>query len=65
MNSNLNDKLMALNIPGSIIEMTQAEAEELGAFEENALTEDEALEANEAEVVDDDNDVKENEVSNG
>ncbi|WP_239480574.1 conjugal transfer protein TraD [Parashewanella hymeniacidonis] len=63
MNSNLNDKLMGLNIPGSIIEMTKAEAEELGAFEENALTEDEALEANEAEVIDDD--VNENEVNHG
>ncbi|MBM7073536.1 conjugal transfer protein TraD [Shewanella sp. 202IG2-18] len=61
----MNDKLMALNIPGSIIEITQAEAEELGAFEENALTEYEALEANESEVIDDDNDVNENEVSHG
>ncbi|MBM7073185.1 conjugal transfer protein TraD [Shewanella sp. 202IG2-18] len=59
----MNDKLMGLNIPGSIIEMTKAEAEELGAFEENALTEDEALEANEAEVIDDD--VNENEVNHG
>ncbi|MBM7072985.1 conjugal transfer protein TraD [Shewanella sp. 202IG2-18] len=61
----MNDKLMALNIPSSIIEMTQAEAEELGAFEENALTEDEALEANEPEVIGDDNKVKENEVNHG
>ena len=59
MNSNLNDKLMALNIPGSIIEMTQVEAEELGAYEESALTEDEALEANEPEVIDDDGDDEE------
>ena len=56
---------MALNIPGSIIEMTPAEAEELGAFEEKALTQDEALEASEAEVIDDDSDVKESEVNHG
>ena len=42
---NLDDKLFVLNIPGKVIEVTAAEAEELGAFEEDALTEDEALQA--------------------
>ncbi|MCL1079440.1 conjugal transfer protein TraD [Parashewanella spongiae] len=60
MNTNLNaddkvnfdDKLFALNIPGKVIEVTVAEAQELGAFEENALTEDEALEASD-EIIND------------
>ncbi|MBM7072438.1 conjugal transfer protein TraD [Shewanella sp. 202IG2-18] len=43
----LDDKLFALNIPGNVIEVTPTEAEELGAFEEDALTEDEALDASE------------------
>ena len=43
----LDKKLFALNIPGAIIEVTAAEANELGAFEEDALTEDEALDASE------------------
>ncbi|RJY07865.1 conjugal transfer protein TraD [Parashewanella spongiae] len=42
--------MLNLNIPGNIVELTAKEAEELGAFEEDALTEDEALPANELEV---------------
>ncbi|RYV04114.1 hypothetical protein SOPP22_01565 [Shewanella sp. OPT22] len=43
----LDEKLFALNIPGTVIEVTPAEAEELGAFEEDALSEDEAMDASE------------------
>ena len=43
MNDKLNDKLLKLNTPGQVIEVTQEEAERLGAFVENALTEEEAL----------------------
>ncbi len=50
MNTNLSDRLFNLNIPGNIVEMTVKEAEELGAFEEDALTEVEALAANELET---------------
>lgn len=46
LNNELDDKLADLNIPGTVIEVTQAEAEELGAFEEDALDETDALEAN-------------------
>ena len=47
LNTNLDEKLFALNIPGKIIEVTAAEADELGAFEEDALSEDEAGDATE------------------
>ena len=50
MNTNLNDKLFALNIPTTVIELTQPEADELGAFEEDALPEQDALEASETET---------------
>ncbi|MGB0893804.1 MAG: conjugal transfer protein TraD [Parashewanella sp.] len=53
MNTNLNDRLRTLNIPGTVLELTQAEAEELGAFEETALTEMDAIEATAMEVVSD------------
>ena len=43
----LDEKLFQLNIPGSVIEVTTAEANELGAFEEDALSEEEALAATE------------------
>ena len=43
----LDEKLFQLNIPGSVIEVTVAEANELGAFEEDALSENEALAATE------------------
>ena len=48
----LDVKLFQLNIPGSVIEVTTAEANELGAFEENALSEDEALTATEQSTED-------------
>ncbi|EIN3662827.1 conjugal transfer protein TraD [Klebsiella variicola] len=38
-------KIFELNTPGREIEMSLQEAEELGAFEETALTEDAAREA--------------------
>ena len=41
----LDEKLFQLNIPGSVIEVTAAEADELGAFEEDGLREGEALAA--------------------
>ncbi|MBM7070736.1 hypothetical protein JQC92_01590 [Shewanella sp. 202IG2-18] len=49
------DRLFKLNIPGVICEFTEAEAEELGAFEEDALTETDALDASE-EVINHSND---------
>ncbi len=48
--NSLDEKLFALNIPGTVIEVTQSEAEELGAFEEDALTEIEALDASEETI---------------
>ena len=45
LNTNLDEKLLALNIPGNVIEVTTAEADELGAFEEDALSEEEAIDA--------------------
>ncbi|RLV58194.1 conjugal transfer protein TraD [Parashewanella curva] len=56
MNSNLNtkldEKLTLLNTPQSIVEVTAAEAEELGACEEDALTEKDAWEAVEIDTPD-------------
>ena len=48
----LDEKLFQLNIPGSVIEVTAAEANELGAFEEDALSENEALAATEQSTED-------------
>ena len=48
----LDEKLFQLNIPGSVIEVTAAEANELGAFEEDALSEDEAFSATEQSTED-------------
>ena len=47
LNTNLDEKLFALNIPGNVIEVTAAEADELGAFEEDSLSEGEAMDATE------------------
>ncbi|EGY29361.1 hypothetical protein [Candidatus Regiella insecticola] len=41
----MNNKILDLNIPGREIEMSRQKAEELGAFEENALSEADAREA--------------------
>ncbi|MEL3454711.1 conjugal transfer protein TraD [Escherichia coli] len=41
----MNNKILDLNIPGREIEMSRQEAEELGAFEESALSEADAREA--------------------
>ena len=43
----LDERLFQLNIPGSVVEVTAAEADELGAFEEDTLSEDEAIVATE------------------
>lgn len=45
----MNDKLLKLNQPGQVVELTVKEAEELGAFEESALSEQDALDATETE----------------
>jgi len=39
----LERRLLDLNSPGIVIEVDRRTAEELGAFEEDALSEDEAL----------------------
>jgi len=41
----MDKKILDLNTPGQIIEMLPEEAEDLGAFEETALNEEEALES--------------------
>lgn len=41
----MNDKVLNLNKLGAEVEFTQEEADELGAFEETALSEDDAREA--------------------
>ncbi|WP_330924802.1 conjugal transfer protein TraD [Candidatus Sororendozoicomonas aggregata] len=43
------DEILKLNTPGTIIEVSREEAEELGAFEEDALSEEDALDAIEEE----------------
>ena len=55
MNSNLKDKLIALTMPTTVIELTPHQAEELGAFEEDALSELDALEASDIKVVEEGN----------
>ena len=42
----LSDDMADLLVPGVVVEVDAAEAESLGAFEETALTEAEAWEAN-------------------
>jgi hypothetical protein len=46
VNTLLSDDIADLLIPGVVVEVDAAEAESLGAFEETALTEAEAWEAN-------------------
>ena len=41
------DKILDLNEPGRVIEVSKEEADDLGAIEETALTEEEAMEATE------------------
>lgn len=43
----MNDKLLKLNVLGEKVDMTPEEAEQLGAFEETALSEEDAAEATE------------------
>ncbi|WP_226669027.1 conjugal transfer protein TraD [Microbulbifer aggregans] len=43
--NDLKGKLEDLEVPGAVIEMNPDEAEQLGAFQEDALTEEEALES--------------------
>lgn len=42
----LSDRLADLMVPGVLVEMDASEAESLGAFQETALTEAEAWDAN-------------------
>lgn len=41
----MNKKVLELNTPGVVVEFTPEEADELGAFEETALSEDDARDA--------------------
>lgn len=41
----MKDNILKLNTPGQVIEVSREEAEELGAFEEDALSEEDAQEA--------------------
>lgn len=43
----MSDKILELNTPGRVIEVSKEEAEDLGAFDETALSEEDALEATE------------------
>jgi type IV secretion system protein VirB1 len=47
----LSDSLADLMVPGVLVEMDASEAESLGAFEETALTESDAWDAN-ADLID-------------
>jgi hypothetical protein len=47
----LSDSLTDLMVPGVLVEMDASEAESLGAFEETALTEADAWDAN-ADLID-------------
>jgi hypothetical protein len=46
----MTDKVLALNIPGRIVAFTAKEAAELGAFEESALSEADALAATQVDT---------------
>ncbi|RLV57845.1 conjugal transfer protein TraD [Parashewanella curva] len=50
LNTKLDEKLHLLNTPQNIVEVTKAEAGELGAFEEDALSEQDAWEAVEVDT---------------
>ena len=43
----MNDEILKLNAPGRVVEVSPEEADALGAFEETALTEEDAAEATE------------------
>lgn len=43
----MSGKILDLNVPGQVVEVSKEEAAELGAFEEDALSEEDALEASE------------------
>ncbi|CAK7035958.1 MAG: hypothetical protein BACC_04491 [Bacteroides sp.] len=45
MQKNLNANILALNLPGQAIEVSQEEAKALGAIEDPALSEQEAAES--------------------
>ncbi|RLV59481.1 conjugal transfer protein TraD [Parashewanella curva] len=49
-NARLDENLVLLNKPQKVVEVTAAEAEELGAFEEDALSEQDAWEATEVDT---------------
>ncbi len=48
----MSDKILDLNTPGQVVEVSKGEAAELGAFEEDALSEEEALQGTEDEQED-------------
>ncbi|WP_133408173.1 conjugal transfer protein TraD [Parashewanella tropica] len=52
-NTKLDEKLTLLNTPQNIVEVTAVEAEELGAFKEDALSEQDAWEATEVDTDED------------
>ncbi|GGO83763.1 hypothetical protein GCM10011348_28280 [Marinobacterium nitratireducens] len=39
----MSDNILDLNIPGQVVDVSKEEAEELGAFDEEALSEEDAL----------------------
>jgi hypothetical protein len=49
MSDKILEKILALNDAGTVIEVSREEADELGAFEENALSEEDALGGTEEE----------------
>ncbi|WP_133408265.1 conjugal transfer protein TraD [Parashewanella tropica] len=53
LNTKLDEKLALLNTPQNIVEVTKAEADELGAFEEDALSEQDAWGAVEVDTDED------------
>lgn len=47
MSDKASNNILDLNIPGVVVEVSKEEADELGAFEETAMSEEDALEATE------------------
>ncbi len=39
----MSDNILDLNVPGQVVDVSKEEAEALGAFEEDALSEEDAL----------------------
>lgn len=47
MSDKASNNILDLNTPGVVVEVSKEEAAELGAFEETAMSEEDALEATE------------------